>query len=181
VIIKETKIPGCFEVLPKKLKDNRGWFVKTFHEEIFAKNWLTTDFAEEYYSCSRKGVLRGLHFQIPPHDHIKMVYCVYGEIMDAIVDLRIGSPTFGKHAIFELSAENAKSVYITNGIAHGFYVQSEFAIVIYKVTTVYAPEHDSGIRWNSVDIPWPDKVPIVSHRDSQLPKYSDFKSPFRWK
>jgi len=179
--IRQTKIPGCFEIIPKILKDERGRFVKTFHEGAFKANRLETHFAEEYYSFSHKRVLRGLHFQLPPMDHVKLVYCVSGKVLDAVVDLRVGSPTYGNFETFEVSAERANIVYIPKGLAHGFYVQSENAIMMYKVTTVYSPEHDTGILWNSVDIPWPDEKPIISQRDSQLIRFADFKSPFVFK
>jgi len=176
--IIKTNIPGCFEIHPDVLKDERGTFVKTFHQDIFGKHGLTTNFAEEYYSCSKKGVLRGFHFQLPPHDHVKMVYCVSGAIMDAIIDLRKGSPTYRQHAVFELSGEKANTLYLGKGIAHAFYVMSDFAIFMYKVTTVYAPEHDAGILWNSVDVPWPNEMPILSGRDKGFPPLSQFASPF---
>jgi len=176
--ITETIIPGCFEIHSAVIKDERGTFVKTFHQDIFDEHRLTTDFAEEYYSCSKKGVLRGFHFQSPPHDHIKMVYCVSGTIMDAIIDLRKGSPTYGQHAVFELSEEKANALYLGKGIAHAFYVMSDFVIVMYKVTTVYAPEHDAGILWDSAGVSWPDDMPILSERDKSFPPLGQFESPF---
>ena len=176
--IIKTIIPGCFEIQPDVLKDERGTFVKTFHQDIFDKHGLVTDFAEEYYSYSNKGVLRGFHFQLPPYDHVKMVYCVSGTIMDAIIDLRKGSPTHGQYAVFELSGEKANALYLEKGIAHAFYVMSDFAIVMYKVTTVYAPEHDAGILWNSAGVPWPDDMPVLSGRDKSFPPLSQFKTPF---
>ena len=176
--IRELSIPGCFEIQPDVLKDKRGSFVKTFHWDIFCKHGLTTNFAEEYYSCSKKGVLRGFHFQLPPHDHIKIVYCVSGTIMDVIVDLRVGSPTYGEYAAFELSGEKANMLYLDKGIAHGFYTKSDSALVMYKVTTVYAPEHDAGILWNSAGVPWPDDMPVLSKRDKSFPPFCQFESPF---
>lgn len=178
--VNHTGIPGCFEVRPKIFKDERGLFVKTFHHELFVANGLETRFAEEYYSFSRQGVLRGMHFQLPPHDHIKLVYCVSGEVVDVVVDLRVGSPTYGKYETIVLSAQNANMLYIPAGLAHGFYVTSESATMMYKVTTVYSPEHDAGILWNSLDIPWPAAHPIVSDRDSGFAPFSDFKSPFSY-
>lgn len=177
--IRELSIPGCFEIHPNVIKDERGTFVKTFHQDIFDKHGLTTDFAEEYYSYSKKGVFRGFHFQLPPHDHIKMVYCVSGTIVDAIIDLRKGSPTYRQHAVFELSGEKANVLYLGKGIAHAFYVMSDFAIVMYKVTTVYAPKHDAGILWNSAGVPWPDdNTPVLSGRDKSFPPLDQFKTPF---
>ncbi len=176
----ETSIPGCYEIILNKMEDERGFFVKTVHQDIFEQNGLNIYFAEEYYSYSYQGVLRGLHFQTPPADHTKLVYCVQGEIFDAVVDLRVGSPTFGKYATFELSAERANMLYIPSGLAHGFYVLSKTAILVYNVSTVYSPEHDTGILWNSAGIPWPGERPVISKRDSGFLEMEHFDSPFSY-
>lgn len=176
--INKTKIPGCFEIKPRKFKDDRGVFVKIFHQDTYKDNKLDTDFTEEYYSFSHQGVLRGLHFQVPPKEHTKLVYCISGEIIDVVVDLRVGSPTYGQFEMFNLSAYKSNIIYIPPGLAHGFYVTSESAILIYKVTTVYSPEHDTGIRWDSVGIPWPNSKPTISTRDSEFLALSNFDSPF---
>lgn len=173
-----TAIPGCLEVRPRLLADERGHFVKVFHRDIFAAAGLASHFAEEYYSVSRRGVVRGLHFQRPPMDHAKLVYCVAGRIQDAVVDLRAGSPTLGRHALVELSAEAGNMLYIPSGLAHGFCVLSESATLVYKVTSVYSPEHDAGILWDSVGIPWAEREPILSARDRGHPALADFASPF---
>lgn len=178
--IIETTIPGCYEILPTILRDERGTFVKTFHQGLFLENHFEISFYEEYYSASHKGVLRGMHFQVPPMDQVKMVYCVSGRVFDAVVDLRVGSPTYGRHAVFELTADKANMVYIPRGLAHGFYVLSDTAIMLYKVTSVYSPQHDAGILWNSVGIPWPTNDPVISKRDSEFPGMEDFKSPFAY-
>lgn len=178
--IKESKIIGCYELIPRIFSDNRGRFVKTFHEEVFAQAGLETNFAEEYYSVSHKGVLRGLHFQKPPREHTKVVYCVHGEVMDVVVDLRVGSPTYGKYDIFDLNSDKANMIYIPKGLAHGFYVKSNQAILIYKVTTVYSPENDTGIRWDSVGIPWPNDNPIMSERDRMLPAFEEMQNIFTY-
>jgi dTDP-4-dehydrorhamnose 3,5-epimerase len=176
--IKPTLLPGCYEIQPKRLDDQRGCFVKIFHQELFAKLGLVTNFAEEYYSVSKQGVLRGLHFQLPPYEHTKLVYCVDGQVLDTVVDIRRGSPTYGQFVTFDLNAKQANMVYIAPGMAHGFYVFSESATLIYKVTTAYAPAHDTGIHWNSVGIPWPTQHTIISERDSRLPILSNFDNPF---
>lgn len=176
--ITESSIPGCFEIIPNIFKDERGLFVKTFHQDIFEEHGLNTRWAEEYYSVSRQGVLRGLHFQLPPHDHVKLVYCLDGEVFDAVVDLRKGSPIFGRHATFRLSADRANMLYIPSGLAHGFYTLSETATMMYKVSTVYAPEYDAGILWKSANIPWPNMNPIVSARDQGFIPLDSFQSPF---
>lgn len=176
--INSTPIPGCFEIFPKVFKDARGLFVKTFHKEIFLEHGLETEWAEEYYSISFKGVLRGLHFQLPPHDHNKLVYCPVGKVMDVVVDLRQGSPAFGQHAAFFLDAEQCNMIYIPKGLAHGFYTLTDTSIMMYKVSRVYAPEHDTGILWSSVGIAWPDHAPVMSERDKKFPAFCDFVTPF---
>ncbi len=181
MIINKTTIPGCFEILPKVIKDKRGVFVKTFQRSLFEENRLETVWVEEYYSLSKRRVLRGLHFQVPPHDHAKLVYCVIGKVLDAVVDLRINSPMFGQHILFDISAEKANMIYIPRGLAHGFYTLSESAIMMYNVSTIYAPEHDTGILWNSAGIAWPDDRPVISKRDAGFPSLSDFTSPFLWR
>jgi dTDP-4-dehydrorhamnose 3,5-epimerase len=173
-----SRLAGCFEVQPKVMEDVRGRFVKVFHEEAFAAHGLDTNFAEEYYSVSHKEVIRGMHFQLPPLDHVKMAYCIQGEVLDAVVDLRVGSSTYGQYALFELSAARANSVYIPKGMAHGFCALSDEAIMVYKVGTVYSPAHDAGVLWNSMGIPWPIKQPCISDRDTSFPAFADFKSPF---
>ncbi len=176
--IKTCKIQGCLELQPKVFADNRGKFVKVFHEQAFANLGLETHFVEEYYSISNKNVIRGLHFQLPPMDHVKMVYCVQGEVMDVVVDLRIDSPTYGQHVTFELSSTKANSIYIPKGMAHGFCALSENAIMVYKVSTVYSPDQDAGISWDSVDIKWPTKDICISDRDKSFEPLENFKSPF---
>lgn len=178
--ITEIRIPGCYEITPLVLRDERGAFVKTFHHKVFSGHGLTTDWREEYYSTSHHGVLRGLHFQLPPHDHDKMVYCLTGRVLDAVVDLRKGSPTYGRYALLELDAENANMLYIPRGLAHGFYVLSDSATMLYKVSSVHAPEHEAGILWSSVGIPWATGSPCLSQRDTLLPTFERFSSPFQY-
>ena len=119
-----------------------------------------------------------MHFQIPPHDHSKLVYCVHGKVFDAVVDLRVSSSTYGKYDTTELDSETINVLYIPAGLAHGFYTISERAIMIYKVGTMYSSEYDTGILWNSLGIPWPDENPIISDRDNQFIEFDQFKSPF---
>ncbi len=176
--LKPSVIQGCFEVQPKVLDDARGRFVKVFQEQAFAELGLETVFAEEYYSTSYKNVIRGVHFQLPPADQVKMVYCVHGEIMDVVVDLRIDSPTYGQFELFELSAHKANSIYIPKGMAHGFCVRSESATMVYRTSTAYSPECDTGILWSSVSIPWPTGNPIISLRDQGFVPIGKFLSPF---
>lgn len=176
--VRSTEIPGCYEIQPRVVDDARGRFVKVFHRDAFAEQGLEVNFAEEYYSVSRKGVIRGMHFQTPPMDHAKMVYCVQGDVFDVLVDLRLGSPSYGKTASFNLSANKGNYVYIPKGLAHGFCATSESATLVYMVTSVYSPEHDTGILWNSIGISWPAKNPVMSDRDRGFIALADFKSPF---
>jgi len=180
--IESTVIFGCFQIIPKVFTDNRGSFVKTFHRDLFEQQGLETDWREEYYSTSYQGVLRGLHFQLPPHDHAKLVYCTSGEVLDVVLDLRIDSPSYGTHAMFQLNAKDAHMVYIPKGCAHGFYTVSEQATMMYKVSTVYAPAHDAGLLWNSAGIPWPDVNPTMSDRDKAFPSFAEFTTnPFTYR
>lgn len=177
---REMSIPGCYEITPQIFRDHRGLFVKTFHAELFASHGLNTAYTEEFYSLSHHGVLRGLHFQLPPKDLVKLVYAASGVVLDVLVDLRVGSPAYGRYAVCELSAEKGNMVYVPSGIAHGFYALSEQVLMMYKVSAVYSAEHDTGILWDSLDIPWPDMSPVISERDSSFVRFEDFTSPFRY-
>ncbi|WP_305906538.1 dTDP-4-dehydrorhamnose 3,5-epimerase [Methylomarinum sp. Ch1-1] len=176
--INQSSIPGCVELLPNRFQDHRGAFVKTFHEPSFAKLGLETNYAEEFYSVSALGVIRGLHFQHPPDDQVKLIYCAYGKVQDAVVDLRRGSPTYGHYQVFEISAETGNMLYIPSGLAHGFCTLSEQATMMYKVSKTYSPACDSGIRWDSLDIPWATERPILSERDQTHPPFQNYRSPF---
>jgi len=174
----ETAIVGCFELQPRVFNDERGRLVKIFHKDSFLGLNLETDFTEEYYSVSKKNVLRGLHFQNPPHDHIKCVTCTSGKIFDVVVDLRKDSPTYKQYFTIELDAEKGNMLYIPKGLAHGFYVLSKTAIFLNRMTTVYEPSCDAGIKWNSCGIKWPVENPILSKKDQQMITLDKFKSPF---
>lgn len=176
--VTATAIPGCFELEYVVADDPRGRFVKFFHEETFARHGLATHFAEEYYSTSRRNVLRGLHFQTPPHQHAKVVFCVEGTVFDAAVDLRVGSPSYGLAAATSLSAEAGNALYLPPGLAHGFQVLSETATLVYMVTSAYSPASDTGIRWDTAGIEWPHRDPVLSERDCGLMPLSEFESPF---
>jgi dTDP-4-dehydrorhamnose 3,5-epimerase len=175
-----TALPGVVEVRPAVARDRRGTFVKTFHRARFAEHGLSLDFAEAYYTVSHARVLRGLHFQLPPHDHAKLVFCAAGRVLDVALDLRRGSPTSGRHALVELSAEAGNGLYLPPGLAHGFYVLQAPAVVVYNQTSAYAPSHDAGVRWDSAGIPWPDADPVLSERDRGFPALADFPSPFTY-
>jgi len=175
-----TPIAGCHEIRPRVVDDARGRFVKVFHRPAFEALGLRADFVEDYYSVSRRGVLRGLHFQAPPTDHAKLVYCPEGEVFDVVVDVRRSSPSYGRALGFELGATRGRLLHLEPGLAHGFYVLSAHAVMVYKTTTVHAPAQDGGILWNSVEVDWPfvGGAPVVSARDRSLPALRDFSSPF---
>ncbi|MCB1189581.1 MAG: dTDP-4-dehydrorhamnose 3,5-epimerase family protein [Flavobacteriales bacterium] len=176
--IQSLEIQGCFLIKPKVIKDTRGTFVKTYHLGIYNQHKLFFNFTEEYFSYSYKNVFRGLHFQLPPYDHTKIVYCINGEVIDYLVDLRKKSSTFLKTQSIPLNHLESHVVYIPSGVAHGFYTLSDNAIMIYKVSTVYSQQHDAGILWSSIDIDIPDNNPILSDRDSKFPPLKDFNNPF---
>jgi dTDP-4-dehydrorhamnose 3,5-epimerase len=178
MVIEEITIPGCYIIKPEVHEDQRGSFVKTFHYDIFKDHGLETSFREEFYTTSHNRVLRGLHFQRPPHDHTKLVYCLSGKIFDVVVDLRSESTTYGRYYCCELSKYSANMLYVPRGLAHGFYVQSDSAIVVYNVSTIHSPDYDDGILWDSVDVPWPDENPILSDRDKSFTKLVNFITPF---
>ncbi len=178
--VMETGIRGCVELQPRVLGDARGHLLKVFHEPLWSELGLATDFKEEYYSRSVKNVIRGFHFQVPPMQHAKVVFCVHGEVLDVAVDLRKGSATFGKYYATKLSQQKGNLLYLPEGMAHGFCTLSDDAVLYYKVTTVYSPQHDGGVRWDSVGMEWPVENPILSERDQKFPPLADFESPFTY-
>lgn len=175
-----SKISGVFEIISEPFSDNRGTFTKTFIKEIFIKHGITETFAEEYYSVSKENVLRGLHFQLPPSEHSKIVFATSGRAFDVLLDLRVGSPTYGKHEHFDLSPQKGNMLYIPVGLAHGFYALEENTTLVYKVSSEYSKISDTGILWNSVNINWPNKSPVLSDRDKSFATLSNFKSPFKF-
>lgn len=176
--VESTSLPGCVILKRDVICDERGRFIKIFRADEFAAIGLPVVYAEEYFSVSRERVLRGMHLQTPPHEHFKLVCCLAGRIRDVLVDLRVGSPQFGSHFSVDLDASSGCVVAIPPGVAHGFCVLGGDAVVAYKVTSPYAPENDTGVRWNSFGCSWPLEDPMVSQRDSLLPSLRDFRSPF---
>jgi dTDP-4-dehydrorhamnose 3,5-epimerase len=172
----ELPLLGSFLIRPRRISDARGSFVKTFHHASFEGHGLNTEWQEHYYSRSVAGTVRGLHFQLPPFDHEKLVYCVAGRVVDVLLDLRVGSPTYGQSCCVDLDGETDGLVYIPKGIAHGFWV-TESATLGYCVSTQHAPLHDAGVHFRSADVPWP-MSPIISERDQALPTLQAFASPF---
>lgn len=178
VAIQSTKLAGLFIITTPIFKDNRGTFTKVFNNDVFAQHKLDTDFKESYYSISKKNVIRGMHFQLPPHDHSKLVFVPYGVITDVVLDIRKGSKTFGRYESFTLSQENGISLYISPGLAHGFKSEVDNSCITYLQTTTHSPEHDKGIKYDSFDMTWNTVSPIISERDQTFPSLAIFKTPF---
>ena len=179
-----TEIPDVFILEPSVYGDARGYFLESYNKELFQKEIGEINFVQDNESKSSRGVLRGLHFQKPPYQQAKLVRCIEGEVIDVAVDIRIGSPTFGKHVAVRLSGENKKQLFIPRGFAHGFAVLSEMAIFSYKVDNNYAPEYDAGIIWNDKDlnIDWKlsDNEIILSEKDSKLGSLTSLDNPFKY-
>lgn len=179
----DTIIPGCYEIEFIPRLDARGSFVKTFHATAFRELGLESGFSEGFYSVSNRNVLRGMHFQLPPADGAKLVYCLQGAVLDVALDLRTGSPAYGKFATFPLSVADtaaASAAYIPRGVAHGFYSLTGPSVVVYLVSSEYDPNFDTGVLWNSFGFDWPDATPAISERDANLVRFNDFVSPFRF-
>jgi len=179
--ISSTKIHGCYEISPKIVSDPRGTFIKTFHKPSFDEAGLLSDFKEQYHSVSNQNVIRGLHFQIPPFDHAKLVYCIDSEVDDFVLDIRIGSPTYGEYFSTKLNFQKGNMIYIPSGCAHGFCTSKKKATLIYNVTAIYNSDFDKGIRWDSAGIIWPIEDPIISEKDQSFPSFKNFSSPFRFR
>jgi dTDP-4-dehydrorhamnose 3,5-epimerase len=178
--ISKTFIKDLLVVEPQLFNDDRGFFYESYNKKNLDKIIKIT-FVQDNESKSNKGVVRGLHFQLPPFEQTKLVRCVSGKILDVAVDLRINSKTYGKFFSVELSSENNNQLFVPKGFAHGFQVLSETAIVNYKVDNFYNPKYDSGIIWNDKDlsIDWNlDLKPILSPKDLKLKSFKNLKSPF---
>ena len=180
VTVRQTDLAGLVVLEPKVFTDLRGTFVKTFHDTEFRKLGLPFETREEFFSTSHQHVLRGMHFQVPPADHAKLVFCLTGAVLDVVLDLRRHSPTFGKTCATELSETNRRSVFIPSGFAHGFLTLTEGALMLYKTSTVHNPACDLGICWDSFGFAWPlaGAAPILSQRDREFPALAEFNTPF---
>lgn len=176
--IIKTPFEGLLVLQTVNFQDNRGGFQKLFNYDFFKENGLDYDFKEFYYSLNKKDVRRGMHFQVPPCDHVKVVYVSYGKIRDVVVDIRKESKTYGKCFSMELDDQKGQFLYIPKGFAHGFLSLEDNTIVNYAQTTCYNKECDCGIDQNSIDFDWDIQHPIVSGRDLTFPKLQDFISPF---
>lgn len=176
----DTPIPGVKLITLNAIEDERGWFLKTFHAPTFAAVGLETDFPESFVSLSKRNVIRGMHFQTPPHDHAKIVRCLIGRVLDVVLDLRRQSATYGQYATFKLDAANPQAVYIPRGMAHGFLTLSDEAVLEYHTSTVHHPASDSGIRWDSFGFDWGlgEAVSTLSARDRAFAAFDMADLPF---
>ena len=174
---KKTSIQGLLEIIPTILKDERGWFLESYSKDKFDKLKLELTFLQDNLSFSKAGVLRGLHFQIPPFEQGKLVKVIQGKVLDVAVDVRPESPTFGKYEKVILSSEKQNMFYIPEGFAHGFFA-IEDSYLFYKCTKTYSSKHDTGISYNDPDlgIDWNIDKPIVSEKDKNLQSFRTYRS-----
>ena len=181
--LETTLIPDVLILTPARFGDTRGWFSETFNAGRFAQAGVTLDWVQDNHSYSAAvGTLRGLHFQRPPHAQDKLVRCTRGAIFDVAVDVRLGSPTYGKWVGVELTPENGKQLFVPKGCLHGFVTRLEDTEVQYKCSDVYAPECDGSIRWNDpfLAIDWGVANPVLSAKDQLAPLMQGWQSPFEW-
>ena len=181
--VKKTDIEGVLIIEPKVFGDARGYFLESFNAKEFAeKTGLNISFVQDNESMSSYGVMRGLHFQCPPFTQSKLVRCVKGAVLDVAVDIRKGSPTYGKHVVVELTEDNHRQFFVPRGFAHGFSVLSEVAVFQYKCDNFYAPQADGGISIldDSLGIDWriPIEKALLSEKDTKHALLKDFDSPF---
>lgn len=168
--VLETALTGLLLIKPDSYKDNRGYFMESWHREKYRQHGVALEFVQDNLSYSKRGVLRGLHFQYP-FAQDKLVYVLAGEVFDVAVDIRRGSPTFGQWEGFLLSGNNKLQLFVPGGFAHGFCVTSETALFAYKCTDFYVPAAEKGILWNDpqLGIKWPVSEPVLSDKDMELP------------
>ena len=180
----QTPIRDLLVFEPKVIEDSRGHFFESFNLQTFKAEGIDINFVQDNQSLSKYGVIRGLHYQLQPHPQAKLIRVLAGKIIDVAVDIRKGSPTFGKSFSIELSAENKKQLFIPAGFAHGFSVLSEQAEVLYKCDSFYNKESEAGILYNdpSLKIDWriPAGKEIISEKDKNLPLFADCKNNFSY-
>lgn len=175
--IQETSIQGLLLLRPSLFRDRRGYFLESYREMWLEQAGLNVRFVQDNQSFSQKGVLRGLHMQLPPYEQDKLVGVMYGRVLDVVVDLRPNSPTFGRWEAFELDACQHHRLFVPRGLAHGF-LALEDSVFFYKCSQYYHPESETGLLWNdpSLAIMWGIEEPIVSEKDLQLPSFELFVS-----
>lgn len=174
-----TGLPGLIVFEPKVFADDRGYFLETYQRKLFAEAGITTDFIQDNEAKSTYGVLRGLHYQVPPYAQAKLVRVVEGEVLDIVVDIREGSPTYGKSYNIRLSAANKKQLYVPRGFAHGYVVLSETAIFCYKCDNYYSKAHEGGLRYDdpALGIDWDFDLQkaTLSERDKEWPEFGQHR------
>jgi len=175
----ETSLPGVYELRPKLIRDARGFFMETYHRAKFAELGITDSFVQDNHSCSAKGILRGLHYQLH-HPQAKLCRVVEGEALDVAVDIRLGSPHFGKWTSVLLSVKQQNGIYIPAGFAHGFLALTETVQFLYKCSDFYDVSDEHGVLWSdpSLNISWNTTDPLVSEKDSRYPKLADVPLEF---
>jgi len=181
MLLRPLEIDGLFEITSPRHADERGFFMRAYDRAAFEEKGLETRWEQESLSFNeRRLTIRGLHFQLPPAAETKIVRVTRGAVMDVALDLRKASPTYGKHVAIELSAENGKALYITEGFAHGFQTLDDNTLVEYKINVAYRPELSAGVRWNdpSLNIAWHDGDINFSERDAGLPLFDQLGPPF---
>jgi dTDP-4-dehydrorhamnose 3,5-epimerase len=181
VNVLETALPGVKLIEPDVYGDHRGFFMESYHKERFREHGIGMEFVQDNHSLSaQKGIIRGLHYQLNPRAQTKLVRVVAGAIFEVVVDIRRGSPTFGRWEGFELSAANKRQLLVPRGFAHGFCTLEANTEVLYKVDGTYSPEHDRGLAWNdpALGIPWPVTEPILSEKDSRHPPLANAETNF---
>ena len=179
--VKQYALAGLVELVPRIFADDRGVFFETFSARLMAQAGAEANWVQDNQSVSRKDVLRGLHFQRPPHAQAKLVRVGQGRALDVAVDLRTGSPTYGQHQLVELTAASGNLLFIPAGFAHGFMALEDDTIFLYKCSDYYTPSAEGGLRWDDADlnINWGTEVaPLVSGKDEELPAFKGFESPF---
>jgi dTDP-4-dehydrorhamnose 3,5-epimerase len=169
---------GLLVLQPRVFRDPRGSFIKTFHSEAFRSLGIDFTPREEFYSVSHRNVVRGMHFQVPPAAHHKLVYCLAGRVLDVVVDLRRSSVTYGKAFSRELTGAQPELLSIPIGFAHGFAALEDNSILVYQTDTAHSPVCDAGVLWSSLDFCWPVSDPILSNRDRGFPPLGEFQTPF---
>jgi dTDP-4-dehydrorhamnose 3,5-epimerase len=180
--IIEEPIPGLLLLEPRVFRDARGYFFESFSSKELAQLGVHVPFVQDNQSLSQRGVLRGLHFQAPPAAQDKLVRVISGAVLDVAVDIRKGSPTYGKHYSVELSGSNFLMLLIPKGFAHGFETLEDQTVFSYKCSDYYRPDTEGGLRWDDpfVNIPWRRTDALVSDKDQKLPNWDQFKSPFEY-
>ena len=183
--IKETKLPGVKLLKPKRFGDHRGFFAETYNRRVYTELGVDVEFVQDNHSLSAAvGTVRGLHFQAPPRAQAKLVRCGRGAIFDVAVDIRRGSPTYGRWVGYTLSAANGAQLYIPAGCAHGFATLEPDSEIVYKCSDYYAPETEGSLRWDDPDIgiDWPvTGEAVLSEKDAEAPLLAELDSPFAWK